>query len=99
MRDEQQKGDNKNVKHEDKNDRTIFVGNLPVTCTPKVCIYLLLLMDIMNSMIHPIDTLLIILMRQRLIRHFKKCGKIETVRLRGFVPNKPGVPKKVAAIR
>ena len=41
----------------------------------------------------PVDTT-----KKQLVRHFESCGRIESVRFRGFIPVKGTLPKKVAAI-
>lgn len=56
-------------RQEDKNARSIFVGNLPSTVK-----------------------------RRDVRKHFKNCGDIESVRLRGIIPEKLSQSKKVAAI-
>lgn len=60
----------KQVKQEEKDARTIFVGNLPSDIE-----------------------------RRSLRKFFIDCGEIESVRLRGLVPEKPNIPRKVAAIK
>lgn len=60
----------KKKRNQDKDLRTIFVGNLPSSTA-----------------------------NRELRKHFKSCGDIESVRLRGFVPEKLSLPKKVAAIK
>lgn len=60
----------KPIKHDEKNGRTIFVGNLPAEIAPRA-----------------------------LRKHFMECGDIESVRLRGLVPEKPKIPRRVAAIK
>lgn len=60
----------KPVKHDERNGRTVFVGNLPADIAPRT-----------------------------LRKHFMGCGDIESVRLRGLVPEKPNLPRRVAAIK
>lgn len=36
--------------------------------------------------------------KQQLVRHFESCGRIESVRFRGYIPVKGTLSKKVAAI-
>lgn len=41
----------------------------------------------------PVDTT-----KKQLVRHFESCGRIESVRFRGFIPVKETLSKKVAAM-
>jgi len=67
---ERYSAEEKKERQQDKDGRTVFVGNLSSSTE-----------------------------RKHLRQHFKVCGQIESVRLRGLVPSKMSVPKKVAAIK
>jgi RNA recognition motif-containing protein len=57
-------------REQDKDSRSIFVGNLPTSVT-----------------------------RRDLRKHFKSCGDIDSVRVRGVIPEKLSLSKRVASIK
>ena len=71
-----------------KDERTLFVGNLPRDISAKVIVLLFLLTFFLTSF-----------NLQRLKQIFQEFGPIATVRLRGAAPAKLNMPKKVAIFK
>jgi RNA recognition motif-containing protein len=88
MAEKKERKEKRMEKLSEKNQRTIFVGNLPSTCQPRVSTASVFRASINFSN----------LLNQELRKHFLNCGAIESVRLRGIIPSNPKMHKKAAAI-